>query len=100
MIKSQMHSGPESRLIPGLNLVAGAGFETATSGSSQDLTRYYLQARNKPIHAQQCGISRSDTADCNPLALPQAVPIWTVSGHRIKFLSRSRLPGSGPPWTR
>lgn len=47
------------------------------------------QARTKPIHAQRCGISRSDTADCNPQALPRAEPIWTQNGHLIKSPGRA-----------
>jgi hypothetical protein len=46
------------------------------------------QARTKPIHACVRGISRSDTADCNPLVLPQARSTWTLNGHLIKSRRR------------
>jgi hypothetical protein len=69
---------------------AGRGFEPEASGSIRASPVTAHQARNKLIHAQRCGISRSDTADCNPLALPGAVPIWTVDGHRIKTEGRAR----------
>ena len=59
----------------GLYLVAGAGFEPATSGSNRDACRR-LPIRPEPSRftLNGAGFSRSDSADYNPLTLPRARP--------------------------